>query len=241
MKMKKFLLIFLTITAFSCFNAFSGEKIVYQNFELDKLIHEIEYPQKPVITDDYIIFTADKFYRFVGIAFDFENYQQIHPFQVLSRKIDDETSERQLLFYCYKRTHKITQINYRLILDGLWTTDPHNPDKYYDENTNLFFSKIEDPVSIKILTEATQDNGVHFVYKGETNQTVYLTGSFTNWDPWIYQLTETKRGLYELTLPLPTGKYYYTYCIGLTPVLDNTNPNKAYSIDGRTANVITVD
>ena len=48
-------------------------------------------------------------------------------------------------------------------------------------------------------------------------------------------------GLYELELPLTTGTYYYNYYLGLTPILDNTNPEKIYTADGRSASVIRVN
>ncbi len=220
---------------------FAAEPTNYQNFEIDLLLHEIEKPCAPIITDDYIIFTADVNNRHVGIVFDFENYQTIHPFQILTHTDDDGNVTRQHMFYCYKRQHKFTSITYRLIMDGLWTTDPYNPNKIYDDSVNLYFSKIEDPGSIKIFTAPTENDCVHFIYKGDCGQTIRLAGTFTNWDPWIYELTETSPGLYELELPLPTGKYYYTYYLGLTPVLDNTNPQKIYAEDGRVANIIVVN
>jgi len=238
---KNFVLISLLLIAFCVQSAFSAEKVIYQDFELDKLIHDIEKPQAPVITDDYIIFTSDCDYRFVGIAFDFEDYQIIHPFQILTRKDDDNVKKRSLMFYTYERQHKFTKLKYRLVLDGLWTTDPHNPNKEFDEDTSLYFSKVEDVNSVKIYTQPTKKDTVHFIYKGKSGQRVNLSGNFSNWDPWIYQLTETKPGLYELDLPLPSGKYLYTYYIGFNQVLDTTNPERAYAPDGRSVNVIYVD
>ena len=113
--------------------------------------------------------------------------------------------------------------------------------KYYDEDMNLYLSYIEDAKGKTFLTEKEKDDSVHFIYKGEKGLTIHLAGTFTNWDPWIYTLNETKPGFYELNLPLPRGKYSYNYYIGLTPIVDNTNPNKAYTTDGRTSSVLFVD
>ena len=148
--MKK-LLIFLVgfFIATSTF-LFAAEQVVYQNFELDTLLHSINEAQSPVITEDYIIFTSEPNYRYVGIAFDFENYQTIHPFQILTKKDDDGNVSRKLMFYSYKRQHNFTTLKYRLVLDGLWTTDPLNPNSEYDDNVNLYFSVVKDPESIKI-------------------------------------------------------------------------------------------
>ncbi len=223
-------------------NGFAKEKeVIYQPYELDKLIHEIDEPCAPIVTEDYIIFTADTNHRNVGIAFDFENYQVIHPFQILMRLDEDGNKTPVHMFYCYERKHKIQTIKYRIIMDGLWTTDPLNPDKVYDDSVNLYFSRIDNLGTIYEYTEQTKNDSVRFIYKGEPGLKLHLAGTFSNWDPWIYSLKETSPGFYELSLPLPTGKYYYNYYIGLTPVLDNTNPNKAYTLDGRSASVIVVN
>ncbi|MCR4580370.1 MAG: isoamylase [Treponema sp.] len=241
MKIRKFLIISAALFALGSTKLFAADPIEYQNYDLDLLLHEISEPMAPVITEDYIIFTADPKYRYAGIAFDFEDYQIIHPFQILSQTDENEKKTRWHMFYCYERKHEFTSLKYRLILDGLWTTDPLNPNKVYDDNVNLYFSKVEVPDGVKIYTNTKKDDKVHFIYKGESGQKIHLGGTFTNWDPWIYQLNETSPGLYELDLPLASGKYYYNYYIGLTPVLDNTNPEKIYTNDGRSASVIVVD
>lgn len=240
--MKRVIKLFLALSVMMAATSplFAKEELNYQNYELDTLLHDIGEPKGPVITDDYIIFTCDSKYRYAGIAFDFENYTEVHPFQVLTHTDENDVKTRKFLFYVYKRQHKFTTVKYRLILDGLWTTDPLNPVQEYDDSVNLCFSVIDDPESVRIYTAETSDDSVHFIYKGEPHQTVHLAGTFTNWDPWIYELQETKPGLYELKLPLTTGEYYYNYYIGLTPVLDNTNPNKIYTNDGRSASVICV-
>lgn len=240
MKKKNFLVIAGLLCSLN-FGLFAAEQLNYQNYELDMLLHEIKGPTEPIITDEYIIFTADPNNRFVGIAFDFENYQVIHSFQVLSKTDDEGNTKRSHLFYCFKREHKLTSLKYRLVIDGLWVADPLNPNKEYDENVNLYFSKLTDLGQVYINTEIQKDNTVRFIYKGETGQKINLAGNFCNWDPWIYELQETSPGLYELQLPLPKGKYLYSYYIGLTPVLDNTNSNKMYTKDGRIANVIEVN
>ena len=140
--MKKLILLLTAMAVGLLFASplFAAEQTNYQNFELDTLLHGIDKPGAPVVTDDYIIFTADTRHRFVGIAFDFEDYKVIHPFQILTQKDDEENVSRKHMFYVYKRQHKFTELRYRLVFDGLWTTDPLNPNKEYDENVNLFFS-----------------------------------------------------------------------------------------------------
>ena len=238
--MTKFVLMTLLAALFMGGMGFAAAPVNYQNFELDTLLHNIEKPGEPIVTEDYIIFTANTQNRSVGIAFDFENYQVIHPFQILSSTDDEGKTTRKHLFYCYQRQHRFDTLKYRLVIDGLWTTDPLNPNREYDDQVNLYFSKLENLGQIRIETEA-KDDTVKFIYKGESGLKLQLAGTFTNWDPWIYQLEEIQPGLYELELPLTTGTYYYNYYLGLTPILDNTNPEKIYTADGRSASVIRVN
>lgn len=220
---------------------FAAESVEYKPYFYDQIIREIDKAQAPVISDDYIVFTADAGYRFVGIAFDFEGFQTIHPFQILHAYDEDGKQTKEVMFYCYERKHKSDSIKYRLVMDGLWTTDPHNPYKEYDEDINLYFSKVENLGNIEIVTGQKEGTGTHFIYKGESGLDLRLAGTFTNWDPWIYKMIETEPGFYELNLPLPRGQYFYNYYVGLNPVLDNTNPEKAFTADGRTASVLTVN
>lgn len=220
---------------------FAAENVDVKPYFYDKVIREIRKPQAPVVTDDYIVFSADASHRFVGVAFDFENYQTIHPFQILNTLDMDNEVTDSVLFYCYERKHQVSSIKYRLVMDGLWTTDPENPEKVYDENVNLYFSTVSNLGEIATYTKQNESNITRFIYKGKSGLDLKLAGSFTNWDPWIYTMKETKPGFYELELPLPTGKHYYSYFAGLVPVLDNTNPDKVYTDDGRVANVLVVN
>jgi len=235
----KFFALILSLSAM--FPAFAEKQIEYKDYELDVLIHNIDKPGSPVITDEYIVFTSEPYHRYVGIAFEHENYQIVHPFKALVMTDVDGNPYRKHLFYCYERKHEFTSLKYRLVIDGLWTTDPFNPQKEYDEDVNLYFSVVNDPNSVKIFTKPEEKDGIHFIYQGKPGLKLNLAGTFTNWDPWIYELKETSPGFYELTLPLPRGKYYYNYYIGLTPILDESNPQKAFAPDGRSASVIIVD
>lgn len=241
MKINKFVKALCTVLMLSAVSpVFSAVPEQYRSYDLDVILRDIKKPTAPVITDDYIIFTADPSNRYVGIAFDFEDYQIIHPYKLQCSTDEDGNKTPQHLFYCYERTHKISEIKYRIVIDGLWTTDPLNPIKEYDDSVNLYFSKVSDASGIVRNTEITDRNTVHFIYKGESGQNIRLAGTFCNWDPWIYRLQETAPGFYELELPLADGKYFYNYYIGLTPVVDTTNPERTYLKDGRSVSVIQV-
>ena len=230
----------------TCFSNITTEEELYN---LQNLIAGIKDVQSPVVTEDYIIFTANKNARFTGIAFDFEDYSKIHTFQRLITRDSEFEPIDSLLFYVCKIPEKITDISYRLIIDGIWTYDPVNENKYYSYEADTYFSvvKIENqkkPKTEKLLpleTTPSLTGHTRFVYNGKPGQKIRLGGTFTNWDSFIYELEETSPGFYEITLALPKGSYFYAYYKGTTSFVDETNPDKAYTPDGRIASVLHVN
>ncbi|MGP1459368.1 MAG: glycogen-binding domain-containing protein [Treponema sp.] len=209
-------------------------------YEYNNLIAGLETSGMPLVTERYVVFTHKAGPRFVGIAFDFENYKVIHPYQAHVNRSADGKITGSVLFYALERPKNLSELSYRVIIDGLWTADPDNPDKEYDGENGITVSKLDLGGSLPEVTYEKENSGVKFIYNGERGEQVRLAGTFTNWDSWIYELKETKPGFYELTLPLPRGKYYYNYYLGMTAVVDKTNPNKVYTQDGRAASVIEV-
>ncbi|MCR4789608.1 MAG: glycogen-binding domain-containing protein [Treponemataceae bacterium] len=216
-----------------------------EEYKVQNLISAIDGVKAPIIDGDFVVFTADKSYRYVGIAFDYENYETIHPFY-RNTFYDIELKPRDsILFYVCRIPDKTKEISYRLILDGIWTTDPTNPEKYYsyEADTYLSYLKITRPELIRteeVAATGQKKNLTRFVYKGESGQKIRLGGSFTNWDSFIYTLEETSPGFYEISLCLPPGTHYYAYYKGTKSFADATNPYKAYSEDGKVASIIEV-
>ena len=106
--------------------------------EYTNLVISIDDVGAPVVKNNRIIFTAENNARYVGIAFDFENFRTIHSFQL--RKIKDAEYETQKSFYFYilDLPKDVQSVEYRLVVDGLWTTDPLNPNVVHNEKSGLF-------------------------------------------------------------------------------------------------------
>ena len=76
MKRILFLSLFFTL---SVANFFAKEIPIEKDlYEYNNIVATLTKPSSPVVSENYIIFTAEASPRFVGIAFDFENYQTIH-------------------------------------------------------------------------------------------------------------------------------------------------------------------
>lgn len=243
--MKRFLCILgaliAVMPAFSATPALPDPAEAQARYTYNNTVLAIPGTGAPYETEDSVVFTARPGSRFIGIAFDFEGYKQIHKFRIRNTRDIDGKITQTLMFYVLDRPKYIDTISYRLIVDGMWTTDPLNPDVYYDENTGILLSRFTFSSPTPPETTVLKDNSIHFVYVGKSGQKIQLGGTFTNWDPWIYELQETAPGFYEITLPLPAGTYYYNYFVGMKAVTDKTNPKRAYTPDGRVASVITVN
>ncbi|MGL4986663.1 MAG: isoamylase [Treponemataceae bacterium] len=202
------------------------------SFEKDYILSGIHSVQPPLIKDDYIVFTATTNARHVGIVFENERFEKIHSFERLTFYDDEGEKKDSVLFYIYKLPPKTQWIDYRLVIDGLWTFDPLNKEKTYDIQNNLTLSRVRVDLPYEKKTEVLENGVVRFVAKSQPNETIRLSGSFNNWDSYIYVMKETERGIYTLELPLPKGTHYYNFYKGISSFIDTTNPNRGYTQDG---------
>jgi hypothetical protein len=209
------------------------------SYELNNLIAEIHKAGAPVIKGDYLIFTADAKPRSVGIVFDFENFRTIHSLRRIDTQDMDYKVINSFYFYVLDIPDTSDSISYKLIIDGLWVADPLNPNTRYDRTAGML-STVKIPRNAAPVT-AVKYGIASFVYYGESGKRIRLSGSFTNWDPYIYELRETSPGIYELEIPLPKGTYYYQFIKGVSEFVDPTNPSRVHSPDGRSASVLKVD
>ncbi|MDR0495545.1 MAG: isoamylase [Treponema sp.] len=208
-------------------------------------------PEAPEIIDDMIIFTASSSLRRVGVAFADEGFAKVHWFRqmVVSRDpLEVPLKQRKyvqykdsgIIFYVHQIPEGASEIEYRLIINGLWTTDPANPHSRRD-NSGL---------SRSILTLPSKDTVPHplkgppgsldFVFKGPPGETVSVAGSFNSWDPFMYELKEGPPGNYTINIPLPPGRYQYIFFHKGQRFLDPYNASRVYAKDGKAACEIVI-
>jgi len=226
--------------------AFSAgiEQVTYNN-----LVALISRVREPVISGKYIIFTAEPEARHVGIAFEHEKYKKIWSYQRIVRRDEfgkpqkdaEGNLRKQILFYITEIPPGMTEIRYRMVIDGLWTTDPLNAGTAYDYDSGMNVSTLSVEYYEIFQTQNVNRGQVRFTCNGSPGSTIRLAGNFNNWDPFMYDMIEFKPGQYELVLPLPEGTWYYAYFEGTSQLPDNTNAERVYTRDGRIASVVVVE
>jgi hypothetical protein len=171
--------------------------------------------------------------RFVGVAFKHEDFTVIHPFMrndhgVFFCVVPVPTGEREVL--------------YRIVTDGLWMSDPANPDTVPD-GRGLRLSRIAIPKereAKKPYPYIENDRSVEFVYQGPSGRSVSIEGSFNAWDPFMYELSEKTPGSYSIRLRLPEGRHYYRFIINGNPLPDTRNLQRAIDASGREVSEIII-
>ena len=227
----------------------AGNESIEQDI-YNSLVAKISRVRAPVVSGRYVIFTAAADARHTAIAFEHENYTQMHSFKRLIRKGADGKAEKDangkeippVLFYIAEVPPDHSELRYRMVIDGLWTTDPLNANVAYDYDNGMNVSTLAVQKYEIFKTENVVNKGqVRFTYEGTPGEEIRLAGTFNNWDPFMYDMEETSPGKYELLLPLPAGTWYYAYFDGTTQVPDGTNGRRVYTKDGRIASVVTVN
>lgn len=249
---KKSILSFCLVYNFIVFRTFA-QPAQLDPYEYNDMILEIKSVGSPYVTDGYAIFTLQNKWSSIGIAFDFEDYKTVHPFNIRTLRDAEDNITYSCKFFALHLPQGLLQIKYRVVLDGLWTCDPQNSAIMYDTDTQLLVSYLDIPKDASYATQIIKqqdsqnfthiDNGsktIRFVYQGPPNQKIRIGGNFTNWDSWIYTMQETTPGKYCLDLSLGAGTYYYKYYKGVDAFIDTTNPHKGYTTDGKTVSIITV-
>ncbi|MBI9108009.1 MAG: hypothetical protein JEZ04_14775 [Spirochaetales bacterium] len=220
-------LLFLFLTAASV----SAERVTVR---LHFAITEATDASPPELIDNHLVLTykGARRYRFVGAAFQHEDFKKIHPFYI-------NTNGVYVLTYPLKEDMK--NLDYRIVVDGLWMTDPENP----------VTSRGLGGISLSSFTvpekagppESPQTSGkqITFIYNGNPGQRVYVYGDFNNWEPYMFRMRESGgSGTYTYTIRAREGKYKYKFIVDGTSLADPLNDSKTIDAFGETASILTV-
>ena len=223
-----------------------------ESYKVTDYLLNLKEPAPPAFIEDMVVFTASSSLRRVGIAFADEGFYRVHWFRQMKiskdplelppkPKKEDLYKDSGLLFYVHKPPEGAAEVEYRLIINGLWTTDPANPNTRRDGNSGLTWSTLALPPREPELHPLNGPPGsLSFVFKGPPGETVSVGGSFNGWDPFMYELKEGPAGNYTINIPLPPGRYQYVFFHRGQRYLDPNNTSRVYSKDGRAANEIII-
>jgi hypothetical protein len=212
---------------------------------IDRLL-SLSGPAAPMLIDDVIIFTAPSSCRRAGAAFAHEGFSTVHWFRQLlvlqdpldapippGKKQPEQYKDSGILFYIHEIPEGLEKLEYRMIIDGLWTIDPANPQSRRDSVSGIEYSVLSLPVIQRTPDILKGPPGtLNFSFTGPPGEKVTVAGSFNGWDPFMYELAENPAGTYSLSIPLPPGKYQYIFFHRGERRLDPYNPSRVYSRDG---------
>ncbi|MGL1890456.1 MAG: hypothetical protein OCD02_02465 [Spirochaetaceae bacterium] len=236
--MKNLKYIFFTTLFFISFTglfAAEQEGIQIPSLSLHIKITEMLESQAPFIIGENLIFTykpSKKRVRHVGISFGNENYSKIHNLY---------KNENGIYFFIYKYP-KEEKIEYKYIEDGVWITDKKAQMNFIDNNfISLSSFKIPEKNIKEHISPIINGSSATFTIKAEPESSIYLTGDFNSWNPFLYKLNEEKPGLFSITIRLPEGQYGYYYILNGERTLDIENPIKGRSNIGEKVSLCTIE
>jgi hypothetical protein len=217
------------------------EALDTDSYEFSDRLIQIRAADKPELIEDGVLFTAPSSYRSVGIAFAHENFTQIYWFRKLLTLIEQgpppqegkqpppQYGDSGVLFLAYTPPESVRKLEYRLIINGLWTVDPLNPLRREDPNSGIHHSVVVLPERKRPPTVFDGPSGsLNFHFTAGPGETITVAGDFNGWDPFMHKLDETAPGRYSLTLPLPPGTYHYIFYHHGTRLTDPNNRNTVY-------------
>ncbi|MCK4543696.1 MAG: glycogen-binding domain-containing protein [Spirochaetales bacterium] len=214
----KFLISFIICVA-ACVSPITSQESYPVQLHLKLL--GLKEPAAPERFEDKAIFSykPPRPVRFTGAVFSHENYEVLHSFQRNSHGI---------YFLVLLIPREAESIKYRIVTDGLWMTDPMNPDTIRD-NQGIKLSRYILPEKSEAPLESpgfSRDGIVTFRYRGSRESFVSLAGSFNNWDPFLHPMEWNSAGYFEITLRLPPGVYSYQFVDNGICIPDPKNPRK---------------
>ena len=225
-----------------------------ESYEFIDYLLSLTGPGSPEIYEDAVVFTASAANRRVGIAFVHEGFSRVHWFRKLlipqdpegapipkGRKIPNPYRDSGILFHVQEVPEGMRELEYRLIIDGLWIADPANPRRMTDAVSGLANSVVSLPAVKETPGPLSGPAGsLRFAFKGPPGETVTVGGSFNGWDPYMYELKENPPGYYTLTIPLHPGRYQYVFFHRGERRLDPYNFSRVYTKEGETASEIVL-
>lgn len=204
----------------------------------------------PRVFDNVVVLTYEqpRFTRYVAAAFAHENYGTLHVYAARAR---EERSD--LMYLIVPISPDQRSLEYRIVVDGVWMSDPNAPQQYVDSR-GVPIGRIalrEPPPYQRVSPDIGVDGTVTFYFSFDLriaptletvdqrqvaaasfrDPVVSIVGTFNGWDPFVHRLTgPDAAGFYSITLPLASGPHYYYFMVDGVRVLDPINRSRAQDV-----------
>ena len=230
------------------------EAVDIGSYQIIEHLRTISEPRRPEIIEDAVLFTASASFRRVGIAFAHDNYSKVHwlmhhvvprdlaDYEGLrrrERRALDPNIETGVLFHIEPIPANLRNMDYRMVIDGLWTADPLNPVSITGPS-GIVESRVNLPFIPQAFAASNEPGTFTFQFNAPPGETITVGGSFNNWDPFMYALRETSPGFYTLVLSLPLGNFQYLFYHRGEQILDPLNTRRLFTMNGREVSEGTV-
>ncbi|MFO7782730.1 MAG: hypothetical protein R6W94_14020 [Spirochaetia bacterium] len=255
--------VLLTLLLFGATVGFGPASLSAQQEQFNLNIHRrvsgLTSSGPPEVIDGHVLLTFDgeTDVRYVAAAFAHEDFARLHTFNLVRNTVqnpDDpnDTATARVFALAYPIPEDAEQLEYRIIVDGLWRTDPTNPQTVRDPNgVTLSVFELPERPPASIETPRIGDGGrVEFIFAPDPGAglqsiggqifdlpdvrglSVYVAGDFNNWDPFMHRLRETEPGVYRLSIPVSPGRHHYYLVVEGRRVLDPRNAERTRHADG---------
>jgi hypothetical protein len=222
--------IILALSLFFCPAAFAKETSIDLEIDFVKHMRAPEFYGNRVI----LTYEDERPVKSVAAIFDHEGYTKLHLY---------EKNKNDIFCLIYPVPASVSELKYRIVVDGLITDDPSNS----DIETNVFgisFSRVEIPdnfIKPRIFNpELSKDGMIKLTYTALPGRIVSLLGDFNMWDPYANTFEEDSNGVYTIRLRVAPGRHYYYFFVNGEKRLDPNNLKRMVSDYGEEVNSFVV-
>ena len=169
----------------------------------------------------------------VEIAFAHDEFSTLHAYR---------RNENDIYVLLYEPPPDATELRYRLVVNGIWTTDPSSPDSVTDR-WGVRLSRTTIPAVERMPTGAPvvhADGTVEFFVTAPEGSRVTVAGSFNGWDPFMTSLHEVAPGRFSRRLRLGSGEHLYYYVVDGLRLPDPGNDQRKYHRTGMAVSVVSL-
>ena len=210
------------------------------NYSIEKYIN-LEFIKKEssprFLAEGILITISDKQARYSYLRTNIDGWKQNYYFK---------QSLYGIFYIILPYNLKMSQIQYKLNIDGYWEIDPNNPD-YTEDKYGTLISIInlpkeciynqEMPIIDKIDNKKYK---ISFKYNNPSAKEVNFVTSIDRWCLYSHPMTLNEDGYWEISLSFKKGKYYYYFLVNGKKIPDIENPEKTYLPDLGEVSIVEV-